>query len=92
MSVIVKTECQKCEDIHEDEVDGVLILGYRKKEDGSTAYPWWYHDMPTSRAIVAFVDYIKAELQALAEDTDYEGKPYELLIALIQEGKISLTD
>ena len=46
----------------------------------------------TKRAIVAFVDYIKEELKALAEDTHYEGKPYELLIALIQEGKTDLKD
>ncbi|GAG17213.1 unnamed protein product [marine sediment metagenome] len=92
MSVIVKTECQKCEDIHEDEVDGVLILAFKKQEDGSMAYPWWYHDMPLRQAVVGFIDYIKAELNSAAEDSDYEGKPYDLLIALIQEGKIDLAD
>lgn len=92
MSVLVKTECQKCEDVHEDEVDGVLILAYKKNEDGSVAYPYWYHDMPTRMAIVGFLDYIKNELKALGEDTDYENNLWGLLIALIQEGKISLTD
>lgn len=88
MAVIIKCECQKCEAVHEDELDGVLILGYQKREDGAIGYPHWYHDMPVRQAVVGFLDYLKSELEDMASDIDME--PYKLLVSLIQEGKISL--
>jgi len=90
MAVIVKTECQKCEAIHTDELDGVLILGYRKGEGGEMVYPQWYHDMPVRQALIGIVDYLKRELEDSASESGIG--PYEFLIKLIQLARWSVLE
>ena len=50
MSVIVKTECQSCEDIHQDELAAVVILGL-KFVDGKPDFQIWQHDAPPELAL-----------------------------------------
>lgn len=89
MSVKVKIECQKCEDIHEEEFDGVLILGFREKEK-DIEYPWLSHDIPIRRALNCFLNYLKDLLDDAAKEGGYNSSE-EFVQALIQHGKFSIT-
>lgn len=59
MSVIVKIECQQCEAIHADELDCILVLGYRGDQIGI-----WYHDT----SIAGTLDLISKYLRYIAEN------------------------
>lgn len=49
MAVIVKIECQKCESCHQEEMNGVLLLG--TKGDKNALY---FHDL-TDQEILALL-------------------------------------
>jgi len=51
MAVIVKIECQNCEACHQEEMDGVLVLGTR--EDKNVLY---YHDLTDSEVLLLLSD------------------------------------
>lgn len=61
MSVTVKIQCQKCEVIHEVELDCVVVLGYT-----DTQVVLWYHDVSEKDML----DLMGQSLQHLAKEED----------------------
>ena len=51
MAVIVKVECQNCEACHQEEMNGVLLLGTKK--DKNVLY---YHDLTNSEVLLLLSD------------------------------------
>lgn len=90
MAVIVKTECQTCADIRQEECDGVLVFAFRKNEDGGTSFFYWGHHITPREVMINFLNYTQDKVEELAEESGMT--PLELLTYVLHHAKFSLED